>query len=143
MSSCPSARGHGGVSPMFWEQPMKALMVLSLGASLAGSCCAQEILDQLENHLHLQSRDGWFRTELSGLLDLEGYYVYQRAPGVSDANHSFINPRASFFIDTSLGTHFYSFVQARVDRGFDPGTHDMEARLDEYLLRWRDRKSQR
>jgi hypothetical protein len=62
--------------------------------------------------------------------------VDQRAPGLLYADQSFINPRASFFVDTKLGEQFYSLVQARLDRGFDAGTEPFDARMDEYLLRW-------
>jgi hypothetical protein len=36
-----------------------------------------------------------------------------------------------------LGEQFYSLVQFRADRGFDPGSKlNGDARFDEYLLRW-------
>jgi hypothetical protein len=110
--------------------------VLLIGLLWTVHAQAQQLLDQFEDALHFQTTNGWFRTQLTGLLDLEGYYIDQRAPGLIYADHSFVNPRATFFLDTTLGPHLYSFVQARVDRGFDPGTRDAEARLDEYLLRW-------
>jgi hypothetical protein len=52
------------------------------------------------------------------------------------ANQSFVNPRATFFVDTKLGEQFYSLVQARLDRGFDAADDSFDARMDEYLLRW-------
>src|SRR5437764_10584437 len=97
---------------------------------------AQDRLDRVEDNLNLKSRNGWFRSDLTVLLDLEGYYVDQRAPGLLYANQSFINPRATFFVDTKLGEQFYSLVQARLDRGFDAGDGAFDARMDEYLLRW-------
>ena len=115
-----------------WKVLIGALLVLGLAAD----GLAQELLDQVEDRLLLQSKGGFFRSELTVLLDLEGYYVDQRPPGLLYKDQSFINPRASFFLDTKLGQHFYTFLQARLDRGFDPGTKDFDARLDEYLLRW-------
>ena len=110
---------------------MKALtLVLTLALS-AAQACAQAWLDPLEDRLSLGSRNGRFRSELSGLLDLEGYYVDQRPPGLLFEDESFINPRLTFFLDSEFGPHWYSFVQARVDRGFDPGERDFDARLDE------------
>ncbi len=103
---------------------------------LAGNLHGQVFLDQLDEHLTLKSQEGFFQTHLSGLLDLEGYYVDQRPPGLLFEDESFFNPRLTFFLDSKLGPHFYSFVQARLDRGFDPGEKDFDARLDEYLLRW-------
>src|SRR5579862_630297 len=113
---------------------LTAILLIVLSWAVHGH--AQQLLDQVEDALHFQTTNGWFRTQLTGLLDLEGYYIDQRAPGLIYASHSFVNPRATFFLDTTLGQHLYSFVQARVDRGFDPGTRDAEGRMDEYLLRW-------
>ena len=96
----------------------------------------QEWLDQLDDKLSIKSRNGVFRSDLTGLLDLEGYYVDQRPPGLLFEDEIFFNPRLTFFLDTRLGPHVYSFVQARLDRGFDPGSESFDARLDEYLLRW-------
>lgn len=107
------------------------------GLTLAASGEAQEWLDPLQNELSLKNKTGSIRSDLTVLLDAEGYYVDQHAPGLIFADESCFNPRATFYIDTTLGQHFYSLVQARVDRGFDPGEKkDGDARLDEYLLRW-------
>jgi|ERR1043166_8630099 hypothetical protein len=108
------------------------LVTFLLGANARG----QEWLDTVESKLSVKSRGDFFQSDLSGLLDLEGYYVDQRPPGLLFEDKSFFNPRLSLFLDTRLGTHLYSFLQARLDRGFDPGQKDFEARLDEYLLRW-------
>jgi hypothetical protein len=96
----------------------------------------QQWLDELDHNLSLSSRNGFLRADLTGLLDLEGYYVDQRPPGLLFEDESFFNPRLTFFLDTGIGPHLYGFVQARLDRGFDPGEKDFEARLDEYLVRW-------
>jgi hypothetical protein len=103
---------------------------------MAAGASGQEWLDTLDRNLHLQSRNGVFRSALSGLLDIEGYYVDQRPPGLLFAEQSFVNARATFFVDTTFGDHFYSLVQARIDQGFDPHSKDFDARLDEWLLRW-------
>lgn len=103
----------------------------------AGQSTAQPILDKLDDALFIQSANGFFRSDLSGLFDLEGYFIDQRPPGLIFGNgDSFFNPRLSLFLDTRLGPHFYSLVQARVDRGFDPRSQPRAARFDEYLLRW-------
>ena len=97
---------------------------------------AQQWLDTLDDHLTLKSRGGFFSADLSGLVDLEGYYVDQRPPGLLFEDESFFNYRFTFFTEAQFGTHFYAFAQARLDRGFDPGQMDFDARMDEYLLRW-------
>jgi hypothetical protein len=92
----------------------------------------------VDESLLLQSKSGFFRADLSGLLDLEGYYIDQRPPAlIFPDDQFFFNPRLSLFVDTRLGKHFYSLVQARFDRGFDPGADENgDARVDEYLLRY-------
>ncbi len=115
---------------------MKAPSLILALVLFATAVRGQEWLDKLDGQLTIKSRNGFFRSDLSGLLDLEGYYVDQRPPGLLFENESFFNPRLTFFLDTRFGPHFYSFVQARLDRGFDPGETDFDARLDEYLLRW-------
>ncbi|HEY1171603.1 MAG TPA: hypothetical protein VGH19_09555 [Verrucomicrobiae bacterium] len=120
---------------------MKAWLTLLIGtASLAfaNASHGQAILDQIDEALHVETKNGWFRSDFSGTLDLEGYYIDQRPPGLlfPDDNHYF-NPRLSLFLDTHFGQQFYSFVQFRADRGFDPGAADSAARFDEYLLRYK------
>lgn len=105
---------------------------------LAGSATAQtEWRDRLDRTLTLRTPGGTARADLSGLLDVEGYYVDRRPPGLVFATGSgVVNPRLSLFLDAWVGRHVYGFVQARFDRGFDPGSPDPSARLDEYLLRY-------
>src|SRR3974390_335569 len=115
---------------------MKLSPILLTLLVVAVNVRGQEWLDKVDDNLTLKSRNGFFTTHLSGLLDLEGYYVDQRPPGLLFEDESFFNPRLTFFLDTTLGPHFYSLVQARLDKGFDPGEEGFGARLDEYLLRW-------
>jgi hypothetical protein len=98
----------------------------------------QELLDKLDDSLHLQTPNGYVQTDLSGLLDAEGYYVDQPPPGlVFTDDHFFFNPRLSLFLDTKIGEHLYSLLQVRFDRGFDPGSKPHgDVRFDEYLLRY-------
>jgi hypothetical protein len=108
-------------------------LLLSAGAS------AQEWLDRVDDALFLQSRDGVWRADLSGTLDLEGYSIDQEPPGLifSDGDDALFNPRLSLFLDLRAGKHFYAFLQARFDRGFDPGLdQDGDVRADEYFLRY-------
>src|SRR5215475_1112652 len=96
------------------------LGLLAVAATVRG----QEFLDELDRQLHVKSNNGFFQASLTGLLDLEGYYVDQRPPGLLYEDESFFNPRLTFFLDTRLGAHVYAFLQARLDRGFDPGSED-------------------
>jgi hypothetical protein len=120
---------------------MKRLLTVILGVGCLAACpsriIAQHWLHQLDEALFLQSKDGAFRVDLSGTLDLEGYYIDQRPPGlIFGGNEDFFNPRLSLFLDARAGKYLYSFVQVRVDRGFDPRSEVRDARFDEYLLRY-------
>ncbi|MBU6401793.1 MAG: hypothetical protein KGS61_15860, partial [Verrucomicrobia bacterium] len=116
-------------------EPLALLAVLA--TATAGSLPAQEWLDQASRSLTYQSSNGRFHSSLSGLLDLEGYYIDQRPPGmIFGDNQDFFNPRLTLFLDTWYGTHFYSLVQVGVDRGVDPREQVHAARFDQYLLRY-------
>lgn len=112
---------------------MKYLALLLI---CCGLCSGQELLQKIDDRLYVESSNGWFRADLSGLFDFEAYYVDQLPPGLLFQDSSFINPRLSLFLDTRLGEHFYAFVQFRADRGFDPGVAVRDARFDEYFLRY-------
>jgi hypothetical protein len=108
---------------------------LLLWSRVAG---ALEVLDRVDQALRWQTPDGWARVELGGRIDVEGYWIDQRPPGlIFGDDEPFVNPRLVMLLDAWLGRHLYAFVQARVDRGFDPRLlPDGDARADEYLVRW-------
>jgi hypothetical protein len=98
---------------------------------------ATDPFEQLHDALSIHSSDNRFNLQLSGLLDLEGYYLDQPAPGLIYTDHNFLfNPRLTLFLDANFTSHLKLFVQARADRGFDPSDEGMQVRLDEYLLRY-------
>jgi len=97
----------------------------------------QHFLDKIDDSLFLQTPGGTYRVDLSGLFDLEAYYIDQRPPALLfGGDDSFVTPRLSLFLDAHAGKHFYSFVQARFDDGFHPRAPEAHARFDEYLLRY-------
>ncbi len=114
--------------------PLGLALMLLAGSAAVG----QEWVDRLDDSLFLESKNGVARLDLSGQLDLEGYYIVQLPPGLIFSDDKFFfNPRLALFVDARLGQHLYSFVQVRFDRGFDPGLDpDGDARFDEYLLRY-------
>jgi hypothetical protein len=117
-----------------WQTIIIGACTVMLGTAAQG----QAFLDQVDEALHLEAKDGWFRMDLSGTIDLEGYYIDQNPPGLIFPDDDFyFNPRLSLFLDAHFGEHFYSFVQFRADRGFDPGAKDRDARFDEYVLRYK------
>jgi hypothetical protein len=123
---------------------MKALRILTFffAAFVAARLEADDFLDQLDEALTISAFHDQFRARLSGLMDLEGYYLQQPSPGIIyTTRDTLFNPRLTFFLDSQLGPHVYVFVQSRVDRGFDPSDGSAEARADEYALRltpWED-----
>jgi hypothetical protein len=107
-------------------------------SAVAAPVWADDFFDRLGDTLSVSSAEGKTRARLSGSVELEGYY--QSEP-VSDLifseKESFINPRLSLFLDVQLGSRWYAFAQARVDRGFDP-TDDgsLGVRVEEYAVRF-------
>ena len=97
-----------------------------------------EWLDRLDETLHLESPNSEIIVDASVLADLEFYTIDQYAPAILFPKGDLLwNPRLAIFLDTRLGSHLYSLVQYRVDRGFDPGAKGETAkRFDEYLLRY-------
>jgi hypothetical protein len=97
---------------------------------------AEGPLDRVDEQLSFSSSNGNARGRLSGSIDLEAYRYSQPAPGLIDSDQdTLLAPRLTLFFDAQLGARFYGFVQARADRGFDPGEYGSDARLDEYAFR--------
>jgi hypothetical protein len=95
------------------------------------------LLEQANDALYFHDSENRFQLQLSGLVDLETYYLDQPAPGlIFTGNHFLFNPRLTIFADAQWTQHLYAFVQTRIDRGFDPSDEGAEARLDEYFLRY-------
>ncbi len=113
------------------------LTVLCFTASLSPASATDDLLDRLQDALTIRCLDGAVRTRVSGALDVEYYRLQQPPPGLifTDRKELF-NPRLTLFLDTQLGGHVYGFVQARIDRGFDPDDGTAQMRLDEYALRF-------
>ena len=98
---------------------------------------AQAPLEWLDEKLTYQTPDAFLKADLSGLFDVEGYYIDQRPPGLIFGNNDeFLNPRLSLFLDVQIGPKLYSLTQVRFDRGFDPRSEVRDGRFDEYLLRY-------
>lgn len=111
----------------------------------ACTACAFDVddfLDRVDTALTISAFHDTLRARVSGTLDLEFYNFEQPAPGLIDSkSDNLFNPRLMLFLDAQLGSPFYFFAQARLDRGFDPTDHGADIRLDEYALRitpWQD-----
>ncbi len=98
---------------------------------------AEDFMDRVDEALTFSAFHDNVRARFSGLMDLEGYFFQQPAPGLLETTgDSLFNPRLTLFLDAQLGSHFYLFVQSRLDRGFDPGDRGAQVRMDEYALRF-------
>lgn len=123
---------------MRWRQ----LLALGLLAWSPVVSSGEDFLDWVDEKLTVSALDERLRLRLSGTIDLEYYHVEDPPFGLVDATaRDLFNPRLTLFVDAQLGPKLYAFVQARLDRGFDPTEDDAEVRLDEYALRftpWED-----
>ena len=123
---------------------MKLVAALSLCflACTARALDTDDLLDRVDAALSMAAFQDNVRLRLSGTIDVEGYHFQQPAPGLIDSNiDNLFNPRLTLFLDAQIGSQVYVFVQSRLDRGFDPGDHGAQLRLDEYALRftpWKD-----
>lgn len=117
--------------------PRNRLITLVSVALIAAVESRADLLNQVDDALSIRSTKHEFQLQLTGLLDLETYFIDERAPGLIDAGRGFLfNPRLSLFLDVNWTKHFYFFGQVRVDRGFDPGNNSVDIRADEYVLRY-------
>jgi hypothetical protein len=126
-----------------------ALCAASLPLMAAILCLAavaargqDDAMDRIDESLSFGGWNDQVRLRVSGVLDLEGYYVTQTEPGlISEDRNAFLNPRLSLFVDAQVGPYVYAFAQERADNGFDPGESGQRVRPDEYVLRltpWSD-----
>ena len=123
-------------------RPETALLTIRVlcwaGSLVAGAITVRaDFLEDANKVLSYNDSTGTLRLRLSGLVDLEGYYFSQPAPGLIEAEgHYLLNPRLTTFIDAQWTNHLYFFGQVRFDRGFDPSDKGAQIRFDEYFLRY-------
>ncbi|MCX6865473.1 MAG: hypothetical protein NTV46_04500 [Verrucomicrobia bacterium] len=110
---------------------------LALLTLTAVSVHGEDFLDRVDESLTFSGFNDQVRARFSGWLDFEYYNFSGDAPGlIFTDDHDLFNPRLTLFFDAHIGASCYFFAQARVDRGFDPSDAPMEARMEEYALRW-------
>ena len=125
------------MKPVFSRMGMVALAGVFTLLALGRAHGQDDIFDSVDDMLKFSAINGNVNGRVSGLLDMEGYYMQQPAPGLIETNHPFLfNPRLTVFLDAQLGQQFYFFAQARADRGFDPADAAAQIRLDEYAMRY-------
>jgi hypothetical protein len=118
-----------------------AALIISLVLALPGRGRA-DFLEKAQDALSLTDPEQRFHLQLSGLFDLETYFIDQPPPALIFADRDFLlNPRLTLFLDAQIGSQIYVFAQTRVDRGFDPTDGGAEVRLDEYFVRYSPARS--
>lgn len=124
---------------------MKTLRLLLAATVLAqAGRASEEWFDRIENALTFSAPDSRVRARLSGMLEMEGYATQLPPPGLIESrSERLFSPRLSVFLDAQMGSQVYAFAQARLDRGFDPTQRHVDARLDEYALRYAPRRDGR
>jgi hypothetical protein len=114
-----------------------SLISICLTAAWGIATWAEDPLDRVTEALTFSAFDHKLGSRISGIADFESYAFDRPAAGLIDSEGSVLfNPRLSLFLDAQAGDHVYMFAQGRIDRGFDPGDHAAEARLDEYAIRF-------
>jgi hypothetical protein len=74
--------------------------------------------------------------EFSSRIALEYFNQESQNHGLIDEEHSFLNFRGSLFLDAHYGERVYFFAEARVDKGEPPRSGSLEARMEQYFLRY-------
>lgn len=124
--------------------PRFARLVRRLAAlALAGAAASYSradydaVADALAETLRVSSPDGLVRAGLRGRAD---FSVYGEREAAADLRYSedrvLFAPEFRLFGDAQIGDAVYGFVQLAADRGLDPGQEPMEARVDEFALRF-------
>ncbi len=120
-----------------WRNFISCSVVLALLAAVNRSAAAEYIWDDLDSALSYSAFNNEVRAHLSGTLDVEQYWFEQPAPDlIYSPTSRLATQRLSIFLDAQLGSRVYFFAQERIDRGFDPSSGPLRARLDEYAIRF-------
>lgn len=118
--------------------------LIAAGIATIGAAVTEDWIDELGERLGGSFRQDTLRLQLRGLVDAEAYNFDRPAPAFfATDDDTLFAPRLTLFLDGQQGSSVYFFAQARLDRGFDPGDHDADLRLDEYAVRlapWKERR---
>jgi len=121
-----------------------SFLFLGLLAGLTSLRATEDFWDRLAERLTVAAPQGEWAARFSGTLDLEQYVFPHPAPGLIVASgNSLFTPRLTVYLDAQWSERAYVFAQARIDRGFDPAAADLEARFDEYAVRFALRRDGR
>jgi class 3 adenylate cyclase len=85
--------------------------------------------------LRYQSPSGRFQIDLSGRLDIEGYFPQEDPPWVIPSTDPFVAGRLRLFTDVFAGERLYALVEIRGDRGERPQDGPVQARVEQAFIR--------
>ena len=115
-----------------------AIKVCVLLLAAVGTARADDWMDNLDESLRVSFFKGAITAQLSGLVDMEGYYIQQPTTALyQEGGNYLLNPRLTVNLDVQITPAIYAFVETRVDRGFDPADRDLRTRMDQYAIRYK------
>jgi hypothetical protein len=82
-----------------------------------------------------RSSDGGFQLDLSGRLDVAGYFPQDRPQWVIPATDAFVAGRLRLFADLFVGEALYGLLEIRSDRGEAPDDGPFEVRVEQAFAR--------
>ena len=107
-------------------------------AQLAAPAAVTQALDELKDALTYESADGKFYAHVSGEADVTEYYLEGQPFGLLFSNpssHYLFAPGLTLKLDAAYGDRLTFFGKFRTDKGFDPGEHSNDYRVDEMYVR--------
>lgn len=113
------------------------LLVIVLAGNATPSLLGELTLDALDEALAYSTQSQNIRVDLSVLADLELFVPEVPSPGLLFPDDgAWLNPRLALFLDIGISPYLQIHTQARIDRGFDPGSVPSgDVRMDEYYLK--------
>ncbi|MBI4408998.1 MAG: adenylate/guanylate cyclase domain-containing protein [Gemmatimonadetes bacterium] len=96
-----------------------------------------------ERGIRYVSASGFLEIVPSGRLDLEGYFPQESPPWLIPVQGSFVAPRLRLIVELFAGEHVAGFAELRGDRGEEPSSGRLQARVEQAFVRvtpWRGRE---
>src|SRR5262245_6293563 len=79
---------------------LSRIAMLAVASIITSNLAKADFLDDANRMLSLGDSNSQFHLRISGLLDLEAYYLDQPAPGLIDTERNYLfNPRLTIFVD--------------------------------------------
>jgi adenylate cyclase len=125
------ASGGGPLSP----RRGLVLLLASLAAVSPATARAQGLPTLADLGIRYMSPGGGFQLDLSGRLDIEGYFPQDRPPWLIPETDPFVAGRARLFADLFIGESIYGLLEVRADRGEVPSNAPVDVRIEQVFAR--------